>query len=55
MKLANTMLFFQRASFAHFWPSAVAQANLLRNRLPIRGLGKYTPYELFFGEHPRVN
>ncbi len=37
------------------WPSAVAHANLLRNRLPVRGLGKNTPYELFFGERPRVD
>ena len=54
MKLANAMLFSARLSHL-LWPSAVAHANLLRNRLPVRGLGKYTPYELFFGERPRVD
>jgi hypothetical protein len=37
------------------WPSAVAHANLLRNRLPLSGLGPYTPYELFFHKRPRVD
>jgi hypothetical protein len=54
MKLANAMLFSARLSHL-LWPSAVAHANLLRNRLPVRGLGKYTPYELFFGERPRID
>jgi hypothetical protein len=54
MKMTNAMLFSARLSHI-LWPSAVAHANLLRNRLPIRGLGKYTPYELFFGERPRID
>ena len=54
MKMANAMLFSARISHI-LWPSAVAHANLLRNRLPIRGLGPYTPYELFFGQRPRID
>ena len=54
MKMANAMLFSARISHI-LWPSAVAHANLLRNRLPIRGLGPYTPYEIFFGKRPRVD
>ncbi len=27
---------------------------MLRNRLPLKGLGRYTPYELFFKKRPRV-
>ena len=46
-KLANAMLFSARLSHI-LLPSAVAHANLLRNSLPIRGLGKHTPYEFFF-------
>ena len=54
MKMANAMLFSARISHI-LWPSAVAHANLVRNRLPIRGLGPYTPYEIFFGKRPRVD
>ena len=54
MKMANAMLFSARLSHI-LWPSAVANANMLRNRLPVRGLGKFTPYELFFGERPRID
>ena len=54
MKMANAMLFSARLSHI-LWPSAVAHANMLRNRLPIRGLGPYTPYELFTGKRPRID
>ena len=54
MKMANAMLFSARLSHV-VWPSAVAHANMLRNRLPVRGLGPYTPYEIFFGKRPRVD
>ncbi len=53
-KMANAMLFSARLSHL-LWPSAVAHANLLRNRLPLSGLGPYTPYELFFNKRPRVD
>ena len=53
-KMANSMLFASRLSHI-LWPSAVAHANLLRNRLPLSGLGPYTPYELFFHKRPRVD
>jgi hypothetical protein len=54
MQMANSMLFASRLSHI-LWPSAVAHANLLRNRLPLTGLGPYTPYELFFHKRPRIN
>ena len=54
MKMANSMLFSARLSHI-LWSSAVAHANLLRNRLPLSGLGPYTPYELFFHKRPRVD
>jgi hypothetical protein len=38
-----------------FRPSAVAQANLLQNSLPTRGLGKYTTYDFFFSENVFVS
>ena len=53
-KMANAMLFSSRISHI-LWPSAFAHANLLRNRLPLKGLGPYTPFELFFGKRPRVD
>ena len=52
--MANAMLFSARLSYL-LWPSAVAHANMLRNRLPLSGLGPYTPYELFYGKRPRVD
>jgi hypothetical protein len=54
MQMANSMLFASRLSHI-LWPSAVAHANLLRNRLPLTGLGPYTPYELFFHKRPRID
>ena len=54
VKLANAMLFSARLSHI-LWPAAVSHANVLRNRLPLRGLGPYTPYELFFNKRPRVD
>ena len=54
MKMANAMLFSARLSHI-LWTSAVAHANMLRNRLPLRGLGPYTPYELFYNKRPRVD
>jgi len=54
IKMANAMLFSARLSHV-LWPAAVAHANMLRNRLPVRGLGPYTPYEIFFGKRPRVD
>ena len=54
MQMANSMLFASRLSHV-LWPSAVAHANLLRNRLPLTGLGPYTPYELFFHKRPRID
>jgi hypothetical protein len=54
MQMANSMLFASRLSHI-LWPSAVAHANLLRNRLPLTGLDPYTPYELFFQKRPRIN
>jgi len=52
--MANAMLFSARLSYL-LWPSAVAHANMLRNRLPLSGLGPYTPYELFYNKRPRVD
>jgi hypothetical protein len=54
MKMANAMLFSARLSHL-LWPAAVAHANMLRNRLPVRGLAQYTPYELFYGKRLRVD
>ena len=28
---------------------------MIRNRLPIQGLGKFTPYELWYHKRPRVD
>ena len=53
-KMANSMLYSSRVSHV-LWPSAVAYANSIRNRLPLRGLGKFTPYELFFKRRPRLH
>jgi hypothetical protein len=52
-KMANAMLFAARLSHL-LWPAAIAHANMLRNRLPLRGLGSFTPYELFFNRRPRI-
>lgn len=54
IKMANAMLFDARLSPV-LWPEAVAYANFLRNRLPTRGLGKFTPFEVFFGKRPRLS
>ena len=54
MKMANSLLFSARLSHI-LWPSAVAHANMLRNRLPVTGLGTYTPYEIFYGKRPRID
>ena len=52
--MANRMLWEARLSHL-LWPEAYAHANLLRNRLPLRGLGAATPYELYHGKRPRVD
>ena len=52
--MANAMLFSARLSHV-LWTSAVAHANMIRNRLPIQGLGKFTPYELWYHKRPRVD
>ena len=52
--MANAMLFSARLSHV-LWSSAVAHANMLRNRLPLRGLGDYTPYTIFYHKRPRVD
>ena len=54
VKMANSMLYNARLSYV-LWPEAIAHANYLRNRLPVRGLGPITPYELFVGKRPRVD
>ena len=53
-RMANSMLYNARLSYL-LWPEAIAHANYLRNRLPVRGLGPITPYELFVGRRPRVD
>jgi len=53
-KMANAMLFSARLSFI-LWPAAFSHANMLKNRLSVRGLGPYTPYELWYGRRPRVD
>lgn len=52
-KMANAMLFSARLSHV-LWSAAIAHANMLRNRLPVEGLGKLTPYEIWYGRRPRV-
>ena len=52
--MANAMLFSARISHV-LWTSAVAHANSIRNRLPIKSLGKHTPYELWYHKRPRVD
>ena len=54
MKMANSLLYSSRLSHV-LWPCAVAHANCVRNRLPVRSLGKHTPYELFFHKRPRLS
>jgi len=54
VRMANAMLFSARLSHV-LWPQAVAHANMLRNRLPLRGLGQYTPYTIFYKRRPRVD
>ena len=53
-KMANSMLYASRLSYI-LWPSAMAHANTLKNRLPVQGLGALTPYEIFYGKRPRVD
>jgi hypothetical protein len=53
-KMANSMLYASRLSYL-LWPEAICHANMLRNRLPVRGLGPMTPYEIFIGKRPRVD
>ena len=52
--MANAMLYSARLSHV-LWTSAVAHANMIRNRLPIQGLGKHTPYELWYHKRPRID
>ena len=52
--MANSMLYASRLS-PILWPAAVSHANMLRNRLPLHGLGALTPYTIFFGQRPRVD
>mmetsp|Transcript_23743 Transcript_23743/g.27890 ORF Transcript_23743/g.27890 Transcript_23743/m.27890 type:complete len:458 (-) Transcript_23743:1423-2796(-) len=54
MKMANAMMYEARLA-TPLWSSAVSHANLLRNRLPVAGLGALTPYEIFHGRRPRVD
>ena len=54
MTMANSML--QHAHISPvLWSSAVAHANLIRNRLPTRARDDCTPYELFHGRLPRYD
>lgn len=54
MKMANAMMHEARIA-TPLWSSAISHANLLRNRLPVQGLGSLTPYEIFHGRRPRVD
>ncbi len=54
LTMVNSMLFAARISPV-VWPAAVSHSNVLRNRLPIRGLEKFSPYELFFGRRANVS
>lgn len=54
IRMANSMLYSSRLSHV-LWPAAVAHANMLRNRLPVQGLGALTPYTIFFGQRPRID
>ena len=52
MTMANSMMYKARISPV-LWSSAVAHANLIRNRLPLASRGGHTPYELFTNRRPR--
>jgi len=52
-QMANAMLFSSRISHV-LWGAAISHANMLRNRLPVEGLGKLTPYEIWYGKRPRI-
>jgi len=52
--MANAML-LEAAISPVLWSSAVAHANLIRNMLPTKVLGDYSPYELFTGRLPRFD
>jgi transposase InsO family protein len=54
VKMANAMMHEARIN-TPLWGPAIAHANLLRNRLPVVGLGTLTPYEVFHGRRPRVD
>jgi hypothetical protein len=54
MSMANSMLYKARIS-PILWSSAIAHANLIRNRLPTRARGGLTPYELFTNRRPRFD
>jgi transposase InsO family protein len=53
-RMANSFLYNSRISHL-LWAAAVGHANAVRNRLPVRGLGEFTPYELFFKKRPRLH
>jgi len=52
--MANSML-LEASISPVLWSSAVAHANLIRNMLPTKVLGDYSPYELFTGRLPRFD
>ena len=53
-KMANSMMYEARINFP-LWSAAFCHANLIRNRLPVTGLGTLTPYEIFHGKRPQVD
>ncbi len=54
LTMVKSMLF--AAKILHIvWPAAVVNRNMLRNRMPIRGLGDFSPYELLFRRRPHVS
>ena len=52
MTMANSMMYKARISPV-LWSSAVAHANMIRNRLPLTSRGGHTPFELFTNRRPR--
>ena len=52
MKMANSMMYRARIS-PILWSSAIVHANTIRNYLPTRSRGGFTPHELFTNHRPR--
>ena len=55
LETTRALLLDEDGMDARLWGEAIMTANYLRNRLPSRGLGWKTPYEVFHGKPASIN